>query len=280
MRFAPTQVPAPVVRSVQRGDIVVSETRYAAGEELPLHSHQYGCVVLVLEGTFHERSDGRHRDGAPGTIIVRPTDEPHSDRFDGRGGRCLNVELPPQWLAAVSDESALFETPAAFAGGAFSPAGRQLHRGLTRLDEPSAPGIESPGIESLAIESLLLAFADERAGGGRPARGAPPRWLLNVRDRLHSGANSRLTLTALAAEAGVHPVHLASTFRRFFGVTVAHYLRRLRVDYACRAIAGSASPLAQIALDAGFADQSHLGRAFKRTTGMTPAAYRGFAGAV
>jgi AraC family transcriptional regulator len=269
MRFAPTQFPAPVVRSERLGDFVVSETRYGAGEELPLHSHEYGCLVIVLAGTFRERSDGRSRHGAPGTIIVRPQGEPHSNCFDERGGRCLNVEIAPHWLACMREGTGAFETPAALAGAAFSPAGSRLSEGLTRLPDESA----------LALESLLLAFAAERAAGERLARGAPPRWLLGVRDQLHADAASRLRLADLAAEAGVHPVHLASTFRRFFGITLAQYVRRLRVDYACRAIAGSASPLAQIALDAGFADQSHLGRAFKRATGMTPAAYRGLAGA-
>lgn len=128
-----------------------------------------------------------------------------------------------------------------------------------------------------AVESLLLAFATGR-GDDRPPSAAAPRWLLRVRDRIHADPGSRITLGELAADAGVHPVHLATAFRRYFGLTAARYRRRLRVEYACRAIASSESPLAEVALDAGFADQSHLGRAFRRAVGMTPAAYRGAAG--
>jgi AraC family transcriptional regulator len=84
----------------------------------------------------------------------------------------------------------------------------------------------------------------------------------------------RLTLQELASDAEVHPVHLAATFRRFFGTTVAAYIRQLRIEYACRELARPDAPLAEIALAAGFADQSHFGRTFKRVMRVTPAEYR------
>ena len=82
------------------------------------------------------------------------------------------------------------------------------------------------------------------------------------------------TLSELAAEVGLHPVHVASTFRRHVGCTVGHYLRQRRVTWACQQLAGTDAPLAEIALEAGFADQSHFCRTFKRHVGLTPAAYR------
>jgi AraC family transcriptional regulator len=48
----------------------------------------------------------------------------------------------------------------------------------------------------------------------------------------------------------------------------------LRIEDACRRLATSDAPLVAIALDAGFADQSHFAKTFKRQTGMTPAEYR------
>jgi len=51
-------------------------------------------------------------------------------------------------------------------------------------------------------------------------------------------------------------------------------VRRLRADFANRQIVGSSLPLSEIALAAGFADQSHLNKTFKSVFGVTPAARR------
>jgi AraC family transcriptional regulator len=83
-----------------------------------------------------------------------------------------------------------------------------------------------------------------------------------------------LSLTSLAEAIGIHPVYLASEFRRHYRRSIGAYVRRLRVDYACRQLTTTEAPLAEIALAAGFADQSHFSRTFKSHVGMTPLAYR------
>ena len=100
-----------------------------------------------------------------------------------------------------------------------------------------------------------------------------PGWLRRVIACLDETFCERLDLATLAGSVGVHPSHLARTFRRFRGKTVGDYVKGLRVQRACREVLrGTALP--QIAQDAGFADQSHLTRAFKLVTGTTPAEYR------
>ena len=81
-------------------------------------------------------------------------------------------------------------------------------------------------------------------------------------------------MSQLAQEVGVHPVHVARTFRAAYDLTPGQYLRRLRVDWAAEQIKNTERPLVEIALAAGFADQSHLSRAFKSYLSTTPAAWR------
>jgi len=83
----------------------------------------------------------------------------------------------------------------------------------------------------------------------------------------------RLPLASVAKRVGVHPVHLARTFRRVHQITFASYVRQLRIDFARRQLLGPAT-LSDIACAAGFCDQSHFSRCFKRHTGFTPAEYR------
>jgi AraC family transcriptional regulator len=63
-------------------------------------------------------------------------------------------------------------------------------------------------------------------------------------------------------------------FRQQYGCTVGDYVRKLRLDFASRQLATSSASLAAIALAAGFADQSHFTKAFRRASGMTPAEWR------
>jgi AraC family transcriptional regulator len=83
-----------------------------------------------------------------------------------------------------------------------------------------------------------------------------------------------LRLEDLAAEARVHPVHVARSFRTHRGLTIGALLRQLRITRACFLLGKSDLSLAQLALDLGFSDQSQFTKTFRRMTGMTPARYR------
>ena len=263
-RYSPSHFPAPVVRTRAAGDFVLTETRYDHAAVLPAHAHEYACLVVVLDGTFEERCDGRERLVEPETILVRPAGEVHSDSFRHGGARCLNIELPPRWLALVRDAAKPLDRSGAYSGGAFAAGAGALYTHFLHDDAHS----------SIAIESLILRLFADDANDARTTSRIAPAWLVRVREVMHEDAASKLSLAELADIAGVHPVHLAASFRRCYGTTVAAYLRQLRVELACRELARSNAPLADVALAAGFADQSHFGRTMKRILGITPAAFR------
>jgi AraC-like DNA-binding protein len=102
-----------------------------------------------------------------------------------------------------------------------------------------------------------------------------PQWLERVRNILEQRFAEPYKLSEIAAEAGVHPVHLAREFRKYYGTSVGEYLRKVRIEYACRELMGSNAAVTNIAFAAGFADQSHFSRTFKRLCGTTPGRYRG-----
>ena len=91
---------------------------------------------------------------------------------------------------------------------------------------------------------------------------------------MDAGPERRFDLRALAASAGVHPTHLARTFRRFHGRSLGDYVTGLRIQRACRALGESDDTLAAIASETGFTDQSHFTRSFRDAVGTTPARYR------
>jgi AraC family transcriptional regulator len=81
-------------------------------------------------------------------------------------------------------------------------------------------------------------------------------------------------VAAIAAALGVHPIHLTRAFRLHFRMTPGDYLRRCRLEKAAALLAGTSTPLVEVALASGFCDQSHLTRAFRRSYRTTPGAYR------
>src|SRR5262249_59558331 len=103
---------------------------------------------------------------------------------------------------------------------------------------------------------------------------APPRWLASVTEFLQANYKANPTLISIGREVGAHPVHVAQVFRRFQGCTIGEYMRKMRVDFACRELACGDAPLARIAAAPGFADQSHFSRTFKALTRMSPSQYR------
>jgi len=94
-----------------------------------------------------------------------------------------------------------------------------------------------------------------------------------AREYLFANLADNVSLAHLAAVAGVGTFRLLRAFRKVHGVPPHRYQLALRVERAKRLIQEQAGPLAVIAFETGFADQSHLTRNFKRWAGVTPYAY-------
>jgi AraC family transcriptional regulator len=245
--------------------LVVTETRYPPEAVVPAHSHDRAYYCLVLGGAYTECYGTKTRLCRPPSLLFHPSREVHSELFHRSGGRCVNVELDQSWLGRALGRPPRPGEEAEFRSGALKSLGMRLYNELHRAD-PAA---------LLAIEGLVLEILAETSRAyARTARGAPPPWLTAARQSLHDSFSRRLDLDAIARSAGVHPTHLAREFRRHYGCSPGAYLRRLRIDFACGRLAHSESAFAEVALAAGFYDQSHFTKTFRHFTGMTPSRYR------
>ncbi len=126
----------------------------------------------------------------------------------------------------------------------------------------------------LAVESLCLELLVAASRAQRVSHGPAPAWLLRTVDYAHAQFLERPSLRELGKIAGVSPEHFNREFRRLYRVNAAQYIRRLRLEWAAERLRNDEESLAEIASAAGFADQSHFTRWFKRQFGITPAAYR------
>lgn len=95
-----------------------------------------------------------------------------------------------------------------------------------------------------------------------------------MRERLEALPLEQPTAAELAKSARVDPGELARAFRAHYGEGLGDYARRLRLEWAAVQLARTDTALARLAAEAGFADQSHFTRAFKRRYGLAPGQYR------
>ena len=255
----PNSLYGTVLRSSAVARFTLTETAYPPRLKLPEHSHQTAYFCFILQGTFTEVYGRHSRTRSASTLVYHPPEEVHSDQFHSRV-RCFNVQINAHLHQQVVELS----RPADFQGGTLTHLATKLYREFRGMDEVSA----------LVIEGLALEMVAAAARSVKTSRGVPPPWLGRAREMLHENFAEGLTVADIAAAVGIHPTHLAREFHRYYRRTVGEYVRQRRVEFACRQISASDDPLSEIAMAAGFFDQSHFTRTFKLLTGMTPAAYR------
>lgn len=229
--------------------------------EVARHTHEEAHLIVLLEGRYLSSAEGAPAVAGPPLLIYNPPGTTHRDRFQTLDGRFLTISVDPRRLAALTRYARLPERATAYEQG--SPLAAGLARECRQWDAASP----------LAAEGLCLELVAGLALRGERAHRRPPRWLERVRAQLREQHDAP-RIGAIAREAGVHPVHLARTFREFYQCTPGEYLRRCRLERAARLVAAGVRPIAEIALDAGFTDQSHFSRIFRRVYGVPPGAYR------
>ncbi|HUR81342.1 MAG TPA: AraC family transcriptional regulator [Thermoanaerobaculia bacterium] len=249
-----------LLRRVDLRASVLTSTAYAPQLRLPHHAHTSAFMVFVRDGAFVEQYGRRSERYDRWSCIYRPRLDEHANDFGDGGAILTAIDVNAEWVERLRE--------AGFSGERFSVRSPFVQQFRDRLEaELAMPDSMSDMIvEALAIEVIVF-------GARCVARREGP-WAQRARRLIEQHFASPLSLGVIANEVGVHPVHLARQFRASEGCTVGEYIRRVRVAFAQRELLASDKPIAEIALAAGFSDQSQLTKSFKRITGQTPAACR------
>lgn len=258
------------LQRVEVAGLVLTESTYAPGVRLPSHRHRHAGFRLTLEGGFTDVVEGRARECVARSVAFQAPGLEHAQRIRDVRTRTFNIDFSE---ASWRSRSALVEgldPRVDLASVRLAALGARVYQEFRRADDVAA----------LAIEGLTLELLAEAVRASAPVRdaGGPPAWLGRVRELLDAVRGPPPTLAALAREAGVSPQRLGRAFRQAFRCSPAEYLRRTRLERAGRALRETERPLGDIALDAGYCDQSHLTREFRRRLHLTPAEYRRLAG--
>jgi AraC-like DNA-binding protein len=205
--------------------------------ELCRHVHRLAYAALLLSGSYEEAGDlGRFR-VHPGDVVLHDRFEAHLNHFHASGAVILNVALP---------------------------ADRVFQPGLGKVSDPdSIIRIAEKSEEEAAALLIACTQKAERECADWP-------------DELATALmqDPSLSLSSWSEANGIGPWTVSRGFTQAFGISPVAFRARTRTRLAWKAVQTSKSPLATIAANLGFADQSHMTRSMTKMTGMGPRGWR------
>jgi AraC-like DNA-binding protein len=236
--------------------------------EYPRHSHATWAIGVVDEGTGGIWYRGADERGGAGELIAINPGEVHTGYPLQKSGVSYSMlyigeELVREILPGVR-ELPMFPGIAVH-DSILAPSLRRLCRSLEF--EGSCLKTETQLLSELP--SLFLRHAQARV---HLPSGQEPRQVSLIKEYLRANLQRNVRLNELASLTGLSKAYLIRSFRRVVGMPPYEWLLQLRIEEARNRLQKGSS-ISELAMDLGFADQSHFHRRFKSVTGMTPAAY-------
>lgn len=226
-------------------------TWYPPGYVMAAHDHETDQRSVLLAGALQERAGRTTSELSAGVAGFKAAGVVHANEYGRDGALILAMDGPAPRRARAQGEWA-------WRGGAGLDAVRAV---LGAAVSGAAPMSDAAN----DLDALLEAVPPKgKTGGG------PPPWLKQVKAAVDEDPASARAET-LAADAGVHRVHLSRRFAAAFGTPFSLYRRRAMTAKAVRTLLHDRDGAGAAAVEAGFADQAHFTRALKAETGLTPA---------
>jgi AraC family transcriptional regulator len=235
--------------------------RYAPGERHAPHTDRWSRISFVLRGGYREESRAGAIRMGPGDILLKSCEVVHEDAYGERGAVLLALEF--------SGDDAFRHSVGMRCWRKREDA--QAIRMAVCLLEAALRG-DGAAIEAIGADLLASSHED----GARTRRS--PAWLLRLKRDLETEGLKTVDVAARARAAGVHPAHASRLFRRCFGVSPTEHAQTHSIRRALEMMNVSGAALSDVALAAGFYDQSHMNRVFRRVCGCAPGAYRALTG--
>lgn len=218
------------------------------------HAHAWPMISLYVMGAYRNVSERGEREIAGPSMVYYGAGVVHRNVVGEVGFEQIEIEFDPKWLgvSALPSNGLLLRI-----GGECGALAR------------SAAGVcnawPSESHWRAVLRRLLWIAHRESARHKRT-------WIDDVITRLR--ADPRRSAADLAREIGRSPAWIGPAYRHSVGEGLQETAARFRVEHAARLLRESGLGLAAIAAEAGFCDQSHMNRSFRRVLGRLPTAVR------
>jgi AraC family transcriptional regulator len=205
MSLRPSPIHGTITSRRQINSFLFTEAVYPPEFKIPKHFHSAACFYVVLDGTCTETFETSSIEAHSHSLLFRPAGEHHSNQLGTTTARCFLIEVDNSWLESQLEYLPMLTGPAIFQNSSLTQLAMRLRR------ESRQPDAVTP----LASEALMLEMIAEACRQRLTSSREPPRWLRQMKEILHDRFLEPLTLSEIAVMVGVHPVYLASAFRRY-----------------------------------------------------------------
>lgn len=240
-----------VVEHLRLAGAHVSRIMHPPGQRIDSHAHDWPVLTLYRIGSYREEGEAGARVFDGPSVVFQPAGAAHADEIGASGLETLAMTFDPDWLSPEA-RAALPRRTCWRPGGAVAA----LSRRLAELWMSPAPDADE--LRAQTSRFLLNMWSAQVV--------AQPVWADEIEHWLVSEAPTR----AIANDVERHPAWLARAYRAWRGEGLGDTVRRRRVERATLRLRGSSAPLADVAAECGFCDQSHMNRAFRTVLGRTP----------
>jgi AraC-like DNA-binding protein len=243
---------------------ILTEAGYTPQMQVPWHYHENAYFYYHIKGHMLEVTRKQSFDCIPGTILFHHWQEPHYNTNFSKDAGFFHVELAQTWFEKHELSASNFQGSNRLEQPLFKSLFHKIYK-ESKINDSTT---------SIATEGLLLQVLAEIMRYDAYPKTSVPTWVHKVKEIIHEYYAERITLSFLARETGIHPVHLSRDFPRYFRMTMGDYIRKIKIDKATVFLSDRKKSITEIAYDCGFSDQSHFIRCFKQATGITPNKYR------
>jgi AraC-like DNA-binding protein len=250
------------------GGIDLMSARFVRHSFAP-HSHDELLIGIIHAGVKSFRRERSRGYAPPGSVFVVNPGEMHTgEREHGRELVYAALYVPETTLSAMLSrlrgDRLIVRQPVI--------DDRDIWRGLAAAHRLAMAGDEAAAAEEAMIAGVSLLF--ERYGARRlvQSEAGCPRTVNRAVEFFHARAHDHVSLEDASKASDVSLFHLIRLFQKHLGLTPYAYLTQIRIAKS-RELLRLGKPVAQVALDVGFADQAHFTKRFKQLTGTTPALY-------
>ncbi|WP_458120456.1 AraC family transcriptional regulator [Paenibacillus sp. Z6-24] len=254
-------------------DLPFLEAKQCLADDLAYHRHFHEeySIGLIEQGRTNAWCDGTSMMVEQGRVISFPPQMLHACHpEEGMNWQYRMLFIQPEWLQGLERrEREAIHIPYLLSAGKNEACRWQIRLIMQQLrQQESALAVESALIE------MMQTLAGQESGDVRHGHSSDGdhKYIGRIRDYLHTHFNEKITLAQLEQEVGISRFHLIRLFKQWNHLPPHRYQNVLRVNYAKTELARQ-RPIADIAVEAGFYDQSHLTRLFTRMVGVTPGKY-------
>jgi AraC-like DNA-binding protein len=250
-------------QTVNLTGLTMTDTEYT-GPSVDWHYHENAYFTFLLQGQVLEGNKKEVYHCTAGDLLFHHWQDAHYNRKPDVFTRGFHVEIHPHWfqqyeLTGLVEGSIRFKHP---------QASLLMYRIVKETKQ-------QPTSANATIDQLLIQLLSITKDNKEKLTGSKPRWVTRLETLLHDHPDSHLwTLTELAREADIHPVHLSRSFQHYFHHSFSDYMQLIKLQKALSLLPHRQQSLTSIAAACGFADQSHFIRHFKTSQKTTPLQYR------